>query len=293
MSRTSSKIARSYAAPPHRLTAQRQRLVLATALFAGMVEIVGLLGGLPFLTVGRIVLSPSVLPGLALVWLLGRRSLGRSRSTEAATPFWIAIGIGLAFGGFMLAREHHRIDALSVLIASANEEIIYRFAIPTVLAAILISIKVRVAPARVAGFVIGAIWFVILPGHRAQMTDATQVLPFVAFATLAAYIVYRSGSFAATAAVHTVMNMLTILALGGVISPATRGAGIAIVLVLLVGGYALPPRRFATVLPADMDLTALHEEGSVIDLRDGVTPSHTSADGVTTPLVEPVDAEPR
>jgi hypothetical protein len=148
-----------------------------------------------------------------------------------------------------------------------------------VVSAILLSFRVPTRPARVAGLVVAAIWFVLLPGHQQQVETFVDVLPFVSFAALSAVVVYRSGSLLATTATHAVMNMLTIISIGGDMSRPARSVTTAVLLLLLLTGYGF-------VRPKRTEPTSGDGE-TVIDLRDGVPPSVTSGGGPAVPVLQP------
>lgn len=256
--------------------ARRQRALLVAALVTALVEVARLAGALPGLTVGRIGLSPSLLPALIVGVLLGRRSLGRPGGLGATRPFWAAVAVGGTLGVALTVRAGHASDVAGVLGSAFDEELVYRFAVPAVATAVLLALRLRVRPARVGGFALAGLWFVLLPGHRAQMDDLASTLAFLAFATLAAVVVYRSGSLLAAGATHAVLNLFTLLALGGEVGEAPRGLVVGCLLVLLVAAYG-------TRQPVAMG------DGVVLDLRDGVAPTVTDAAGVVAPLAAPAE----
>jgi hypothetical protein len=266
------------APPPRPLTRPRQKVILLTALVAALVEIAGLLELVPRINLGRLVISPSIVPALVVVALLGRRIAGRARDIDAAATYWLTVGAGLFLSTILLDREGHLLDALAIAIAALDEEVIYRFAVPAVVAAVLVVFHVPSRPSRMIGLAVAAIWFVLLPGHRTQVHTVADVLPFVAFATLAAIVVYRSGSILATAATHAVMNMLTIISFGGDMTQTARAVATGVLLLLLVSGYGfVRPRASGPE----------REDETVIDLRDGVTPSVSQDGGPPRPVARP------
>ena len=282
--------------PPAPLSRDRQRAVLMAALLTVLVEIAVLLGVFPYLNIGRSTMPISVFSSAVVLALLGRRAFGHRARPGHAEPFWLAAIVGITFGAVMLDHTHNLLDVPGIAIAALGEEVVYRFAVPVLVASILVSLKVRTQPARVIGYAVGATWFVLLPWHRAQMNDAAQVLPFIAFAALAAVVAYRSGSILATGAVHTVMNMLTVLTYTGDISRVTRSAALGCLLVLLISTYGLRRTTAApTTTPAPLPAggPAPSTNGAVIDLRDGVLHSHIDAEGQATPLIESDPAEVR
>ncbi len=272
---------------PRPLTPTRQRQLLVGALATALVEAASLLGVLPTVTLGRVVLSPSLLPALALLVMLGRRAFGRPRATGAAGPFWLAAAGGVVLGSVLMVRSGHGPDVIAVLLSALAEELVYRFAVPAVATAILLAWLVPARPARVAGFALAGLWFVLLPGHRAQMDDVASTLAFLAFAALAAAVVYRSGSLLAAAATHAVLNLLTILAFEGALGGPARGVLVGCLLVLLAAAYGV--RRRSATAPASAHAVGAGD-GVVIDLRDGTVPTVTDADGQVTPVLEEVEA---
>jgi hypothetical protein len=265
---------------PRALTRSRRKVVLLLALVVGLVEIAGLLGVVPRITIGRLWISPSLVPAAVLLGLLGRRSAGRARDIDAAAFYWLTALAGMLLATILLDREGHLTDAIAVLLAALDEEVVYRFAVPTIVAAILVTFHVPSRPARVTGLTVAAVWFVLLPGHRMQADGLVELLPFVAFAALSALVVFRSGSILATTATHAVMNMLTIISFGGSMSHPVRAILTAVLLLLLVGGYGITRPRPAEPGQAEAD--------TVIDLRDGVIPSLSEHGGPPRPVLEPV-----
>ncbi len=262
--------------PGRLIDARRQRAVLVAALVTALVELAGLAELLPGLTVGRIGLSPALLPALVVGVLLGRRWLGRPAVLAATRLFWAAVAVGGALGAALTAQAGHAADVAGVLVSAFGEELVYRFAVPAVATAVLLALRLPARPARVGGFVVAGLWFVLLPGHRAQMDDLASTLAFLAFATLAAVVVYRSGSLLAAGATHVVLNLFTLLAFDGDLGGVQRGVLVGYLLVLLVAAYG-------TRRPVEVGA------GIVIDLRDGEPPTVTDAAGVATPLAEPAE----
>ena len=136
-------------------------------------------------------------------------------------------------------------------------------------------------PARVVGLVVA--------GHLVRAParppgpgapSAADVLPFIAFATLAAIVVYRSGSILAAAATHAVMNMFTIIAFGGAMSQLTRSDRHR-------RAAAPAHERLRLRPPRGTTSDAEPEPVTVIDLRDGVTPTVREAGGPPRPVLEP------
>jgi len=235
----------------------RRLFVLLLAAVTAAVEVAGLTGAIPTIQVGRIVLSPSLIPALVLAIACGDRLLGRARTRPAATAFWMAAGLAFVLGAVLYLRTDYPADVPGLILAALDEELVYRLAIPAVLALLLRAVKVPPPLARLTGFVVAGLWFVLLPGHREQMDTAAAVVPFVAFAGLSAVMVYRSGSVLAMATAHAVSNLLTILVWTEDVQQGARSAVLGSLLILMVFAYGHTRRYVET------------DHGTIIDLRTG------------------------
>jgi len=235
----------------------RRLFVLLLAAVTAAVEVAGLTGAIPTIQVGRIVLSPSLIPALVLAIACGDRLLGRARTRPAATAFWMAAGLAFVLGAVLYLRTDYPADVPGLILAALDEELVYRLAIPAVLALLLRAVKVPPPLARLTGFVVAGLWFILLPGHREQMDTAAAVVPFVAFAGLSAVMVYRSGSVLAMATAHAVSNLLTILVWTEDVQQGARSAVLGSLLILMVFAYGHTRRYVET------------DHGTIIDLRTG------------------------
>lgn len=262
---------------PADVESSRRRLVLGLALLTALVEIAVLAEVIPGIEIGDIAVSASLLPGLALAVACGSRLLGRSAHRWAAIAYWGAIAISLP----VLAVSYAADDDLGIwtglLAAALDEELVYRLAIPLVVAALLQAARVAIAPARIAGLVVSGAWFILLPGHREQVAGAGDVVVFVAFTILASLIVYRSGSILPLAAGHATINLWTYLLWSDSVNQSTRSWALASLLGLLLLAYGRP-RRLAHEGPGLVD-TWTGQAVALIDLRDGTAPTATLADG--------------
>jgi hypothetical protein len=181
----------------------------------------------------------------------------------------------------------HASDLPGLVLATADEELVFRLAVPGLVAVVLCLAGVRRNRAWIFGFVASGVWFVTLPGHRGQWNDAFSILAFAAFAAVMAFVVYRSGSVAAAVLAHLCADLLTILVWNDVVAGTERSAVLGVVLVLLVIAYGEVPRR-------------ARRRAVVIDLRDGHVPSVQRGSSAAVPIGEapaqvepPATAEPR
>ncbi len=258
----------------------RRRLVLAMALVTMLVEIAGITGSVPPLWVGGIPIPLSFLPGMGLAAVCGERLLGRSTHRPAAVAYWTATVAVLGATASIYIRYDHLDLWTGLVAASLNEELVYRLAIPAVIAFLLRVGQVRPDRARIASLTIAGAWFVLLPGHREQMATVAGAIPFIAFAALAAVIVHRSGSILPMAAGHAVSNLLTFLVWGDAVRSDARSMGLACVLGLLVLAYGRPRRLTLDDHGGMVDVrTGLAV--TAIDLREGWPATVTLADGRT------------
>lgn len=258
----------------------RRRLVLTMALVTTVVEIAAIAGAVPPIEVGGIPIPLSFLPGMGLAAVCGERLLGRSTHRPAAVAYWTAILAALATTASIYLRYGHLDLWTGLVAASVNEELVYRLAIPAVVAFVLRVGQVRPDLARITSLAVAGTWFVLLPGHREQMATVAGALPFIAFAALAAVIVHRSGSILPMAAGHAVSNLLTFLVWGDAVRSDARSMGLACVLGLLVLAYGRPRRLTLDDHGGMVDVrTGLAV--TAIDLREGQPATVTLADGRT------------
>ncbi|HXH59127.1 type II CAAX prenyl endopeptidase Rce1 family protein [Iamia sp.] len=260
-------------APPTLIRTTRGRaVVLGLAAVTMAVEMASLVVGRS-IHIGSQPLSASVLPGLVLLAALGAPSVGRAGDRDRLVPFWIAMAAGLLLGVALLSRTGDLADLLGLVVAAANEEIVYRFAVPVVLATALMVLRVPTRAARVAGYVAAGAWWVLLPGHQAQTDGAVAMVTYASFAVISTVVVARSRALIPMSIAHCVLNVITIAHLRGDITSGGRGALSACLLFLLVGTFAWPGdrpgRRAAATDDGDQDLVT----DTVIDLRDGQRPS--------------------
>ena len=256
----------------------RRRLVLAMAAITTVIEALSVAGLIPLVQVGELKLSLSLLPALGLAAVCGERLLGRSTNRRIATGYWITVGILLP----VLAVAYHRVDRLpmwaSLVMAALSEELVFRLAVPAVAGAGLRLAGLDHHRARIGGLVVGGVWFVLLPGHLEQMSSPVEAVPFIAYATLAALLVYRSGSVLPMAAGHAVINLLTVLVWSESVARDARGMALACVLGLLVLAYGRP-RRMTIADDGTMVDTVTGLSVATIDLRDGRPATVTLTDG--------------
>ncbi len=252
---------------------------VALVLVAGAVVVVevlqlgGLVGSFELAGYG---LSPSIVPALLFLPVLGRRLLGRSLDAHTEVVYWAAVSLALAAVATAFVRLGDGTSVLAVLIAATDEELVYRLAVPLVVSLVLVRWGARPTSARALGFAAAGLWFVLLPGHRAQMSHVADALPFLAFAALAALVVYRSGSVVAVIAIHACTDLCNILTLGHQLGNGARTGILLALFLLLVMAYGSPSSRRSSreILTAAthrdaVDVSRL-DEVDVIDLRDPV-----------------------
>lgn len=261
----------------------RRNLILALAGITALTEVLDIAGLVPPVPVGGLDLSASLVPALVLGVACGPRLLGRSTIRRAATGFWIAVAVLMPVLAVLYVREGRFGFYPALILAALDEELVYRLAIPAVIAACLRLGKVRPAPARIAGLVAAGFWFCLLPGHLEQVTHPSGIVPYVAFAALAAFIVYRSGSILPMAIGHAISNLLTVLMWREAVPADARSAGLACVLALLVLAYGRPSR---ITIGDDGNLVDIQTglEVSAIDLRDGQPAVVELTDGRILPV---------
>lgn len=256
----------------------RRRLVLAMAAFTTVIEALAIADLVPRIPIGALDLNLSVIPALGLAIVCGERLLGRSARRSIAVLYGITVGVALPLIALRFAQTGRFDLWVSLLVSATGEELIYRLAIPAVIAFGLRAGRVRADYARIGGLALAGVWFVLLPGHREQMTSPASALPFAAFALLAALLVYRSGSVLPMALGHAVINMMTVLMWNEAVASDARGMALACVLGLLVLAYGRP-RRLTVGDDGGLLDTRTGLDVAEIDLRDGHPATVTLTDG--------------
>ncbi len=246
----------------------RRRLVLVAALATTVTEVLVLTGVTPRIAMGGLQLSMSILPGLALAVACGDRLFGRSSLRRVAAWFWILAGalLTVLLAIYSLQGEFERFCAL--VLAAMSEELVYRLAAPAVFSVLLMFGGVAKGRARLAGLALAGAWFVLLPGHQSQMTAGAGPVPFMAFAVLAAALVYRSGSVLPMATGHAITNLVTFLVWDDALPADARTVAMGSVFTLLALAYGIP-RRF-TVDP----------DRGLIDIATGLPLSDAEAEAL-------------
>jgi hypothetical protein len=215
---------------------------------------------------GKVPVSPTLALELALVALVGWRRLGLDRTNLEAWREFLAVataallvsvfGYSLHLGGFA--------EAAGLVLAALNEEIVYRLAVLVLVGAVVAKCCGRnwrnaedwgVGPGLVA-IVASGVVFTILPGHVAQINDTLHAMPFVCLGMVLGYAMLRTGALLPGVLVHAVLNLATIAALEGAISPALRtllaaSALMALVLCTVVAGRRLGIFRLVPVVERD------------------------------------------
>lgn len=259
---------------------RRRRLIMAVALVTMVIDTIYMAGGSLGFWIGGLLVSAAVVPGLLLVGLCGTRLLGRSTERRTAIVYWLVAAAVIAILAVVYLTQGDLALWFALVVASTGEELVYRLAIPMVLGGVLRVVGMRDNWARPMGFAFASIWFVLLPGHIAQMDGLVGPVPFVAYATLAAIIAFRSGSVLALAAAHSVSNLLTFLLWSNHAQAQQRSLVLMVLLGLLYLAYG--QRRRLTVGDHGelLDIqTGL--QVAEIDLRDGQPATVTLTDGTS------------
>lgn len=264
--------------PPPVVRRRRRHLVLALAGLTTVVEaaaVLDLVGGVP---VGALHLSAGIVPATLLAAAAGTRLAGRSARRRYAIGYWVLVAVLLSCLAAAFVQQGRFPLWISLMTAALGEELVYRLAVPTAVAALLRRIGVGPARARISGLALAGAWFVVLPGHVDQMDTVAKALPFVAFAALSAFVVHRSGSVLPMAAAHAVGNLFTVLLWNDTVAADVRSMLLSCVLGLLVLAYGRPRRLAMDPGPLLVD-TWTGLEVATIDLREGRPHSVHLTDG--------------
>lgn len=260
------------------LHALKRRQIVLLAVFTIVVEVLNTLNLVAPARVGTLDLSLATIPAFGLALACGARLLGRSSHRLVAIGYWVLVAGALPALLAIFLRDGEGGLWLSFVVAAFAEEFIYRLAIPMVLTLVLHRAGMRISWARPASFAVAAAWFVLLPGHRYQMTELSSAAPFVAYAVLAAVVVYRSGAVLPMGAAHAVSNLLTALLWAGSTTDNQRSVSLVVVLVALLLAYGRP-RRLTITDAGDLLDTTTGLSVASLDLRDGEPVTATLTDG--------------
>jgi hypothetical protein len=230
-----------------------------------LVEISAFTEQVSFLRFGAIQASLSIVPALLLAAFLGRTIVGRQGNHDAFVTFWACAVVILSVAVIGFSRLDHPIELAGLVLVSVDEELVYRLALPVLLAAALVGFGLPRKWCRILGYTIAGIAWVLLPGHRAQMHNPAEVFTFIEFAFLMAVICLRSGSVLATATAHVCSNLLTVLVWREVLPQSDRSlmfGGLLALMLLAYGMRIRNPRSGSDGADGPHDV-----EEMVIDLR--------------------------
>jgi len=219
---------------------------------------------------GHVPVSPALPLGIVLAVAVGLRRLGLDRANLLAwREFLIVSSVALIFGAveYSLHLGGAR-EAFGLIVAALGEELVYRLAVLVLVGATCAALLGRnwrnaedwgVAPGLVALFAAGFV-FTLLPGHVAQMSDTLHALPFACLGVVLGYAVLRTGALFPAVIVHALLNLATIAALEGELSPAFRSALAATALVALVLATIVAGVRLGILRPV-VDGASVSEAG--------------------------------
>jgi membrane protease YdiL (CAAX protease family) len=202
---------------------------------------------------GFVPISPTLPIEMVLVVMVGWRRLGLDRTNLAAWHEFLAVGTAaLLFGVIQYARHIGGLaEAMGLVLAALDEEIVYRLAILILVGAVVAKLSGRnwrntedwgVGPGLTA-IVASGLVFTVLPGHLSQISDTVHALPFAALGMVLGYAMLRTGALLPAVVVHALLNVATIAAFEGEMSALLRSTLAAALLLSLVLGIVVAGRR--------------------------------------------------
>jgi hypothetical protein len=233
--------------------------VVALAAFVIAFDVTTAWMGVDLGHLGGVAVSPTLPLELVLALMVGLRRLGLDRTNVAAWREFLAIsGAALLFGVYQYSLHIGGFqEALGLVLAALDEELVYRLAVLIVVGAVCARLTRHNwrnaedwgTQAGIVAILASGVVFTLLPGHVSQMSDTLHALPFVCLGTVLAYSVLRTGALFAAAVVHALLNLATIAAFTGEISPPLRTSLNATALVALVLGTVVAGRRLGIFRP--------------------------------------------
>lgn len=245
----------------------RRWSAVAAIIATVLLEIATYTGALRMLYIGSVPYSWSSGPALLVAVLLGATLLGRRHDYDTFITFWACAVVVLSVAVIGFSRLSRPVDLVGLVVASVDEEMVYRLALPVLIAATLVGFGLPRKWARLLGYTVAGIAWVLLPGHRAQMHSFAEVMTFVELALLTAVICLRSGSVLATATVHVCSNLLTVLVWREVLPQDDRSIMFGGLLMLMLLAYGLRWRYPRSAEDGD-GKPVIDVEAMVVDLRE-------------------------
>jgi hypothetical protein len=181
----------------------------------------------PLGTLGMVRVPASVVPGLVLLAVFGRRLFTVRwvgyfvwAGAIAALPAWYYRDLFGGPGGLT-----------GFALAALHEEVVFRAAFPLIVWRILDRAGTGPAWTRAGAILVPAALFAVLPNHLRQADNtALGVLPFFTFAVFLGLLVRRPEVLPAAALAHLAVNLFTIPVLYGGASPTARTVAVAVLL---------------------------------------------------------------
>jgi membrane protease YdiL (CAAX protease family) len=245
------------------------RVIVGVAAVTVVFDVVTAWRGVDFGHLGVVPISPTLPLELVLVVLLGWRRLGLDRTNLAAWHEFLAVGTAAMLFGVIQYSRHLGgfAEAIGLVLAALDEEIVYRLAVLILVGAIVAKASGRNwrnaedwgAGPGLAAIVASGLVFTVLPGHLSQISDTLHALPFACLGMVLGYAMLRTGALLPAVVVHALLNLATIATLEGDMDPAVRSVLAAALLLSLVLGTIVAGRRLGifrqvqVVEPAPVD----------------------------------------
>lgn len=190
----------------------------------------------------------------------------------------VLFAAGMCAATWFVGVLHDPASAAALIVPAATEELAYRVALPVVVAAVATGLGFRWTEGLVAGVVVSAALFTLLPGHTVQAESPIGLLPFVAFSVLYSLVVWRTRNLLGAIITHVTVNLFTFpVAVASDVAlhdtyATVRSACVGIVTVAFVAG-SYWARADADDTSTDGTSTDRIESEMIVDLRDGATVS--------------------
>jgi hypothetical protein len=227
-----------------------RRVLWVLALAAGVELLTMALRSGALVSVGFVGVPWAAIPcaiALALVVRHPHR-VGLNINDSRAFAYVALLLLGLLFGALYVDANGFGVT-MAIVAAVGVEEVVYRFAVPVVIAVVLQRFGVRQRSGVLVGVAISIVLFALMPGHLAQLNSFEAWSALIAFSLLMSHAVWRGKSLFAPVAAHAVYDFATLGMQDGDISSLLRVAGAAATLLAMV-------------------VIAAHPKVRVIDLRE-------------------------